>query len=89
MFLCDCLLFRGGKSGEYKIKPILLILVLGLLATTNHYSKETRKISRYLHKTFGQHLAVKTLKDILLLYILEHCHNLNNKKKHHGISIAA
>ena len=81
-------LFRGGKSGGYKIKLVMFLFVLGMLAATKTLFERNEK-NIYLYKTFGQHLAVKTLKDILLLYILEHCHNLNNTKKHHGISIAA
>ena len=37
-------LFRGGKSGEYKIKVILFLFVLGLEAAKKHYSKETRNL---------------------------------------------
>ena len=36
-------LFRGGESGEYKIKPVLLLYVLGLLVATLTISKRYEK----------------------------------------------
>jgi hypothetical protein len=36
-------MFRGGESGAYKIKTVLFLFVLGLLAAPRYYSKETRK----------------------------------------------
>ena len=36
-------LFRRGESGEYKIKPVLLLFVLGLLAATKTIFKRNEK----------------------------------------------
>ena len=36
-------LFRGGESQAYKIKPVLFLFVLCLMAATKLYSKQTRK----------------------------------------------
>ena len=44
-------LFRGGESGAYEIKPVLFLFVFGVLATTKHYSKETRKDYIYMTLT--------------------------------------
>ena len=37
-------LFKGGKLGGYKIKPVLFLFVLGLLAATKTLFKKNKKI---------------------------------------------
>ena len=57
MFLIDVIkpnvlvfarLFRGGVSGAYKIKQVLLFLVLGLMAVTKTLFKRNEKKSFYM-----------------------------------------
>ena len=33
-------MFKGGKSGEYKIKPVLFTFMLDVLEVKEHYSKK-------------------------------------------------
>ena len=42
-------LSRGGELRAYKIRPVLFLYAVGLLAATKHYTKERRNID-YLGK---------------------------------------